>query len=303
MCVLRLLVVVGLLSFGASAQRIRPFPPAAERPQTNDVVLDVHLSVRTLQPGGSLLANVQMRNVSSDEIRMVAGASDVLDFDMDLTTLDGELVSHVGPRDFRTGEITLLPGMDWMDVLDVGSSFDLQPGHYALRVRREVTGGEARSVPVVFSVVEGARPDARSAAVSDPQRAAADAVTAGIMENAPIAVSGPTETLSIPQRGSSTVPLTLTNRSPEPVRYSWFEWIRMEVEHPDGRTTQVFDQKAQRDNDQLVRLGVIAPQASARFDAVLEDRYTFPEAGDYVLRFWFPRSAGPYSLPVTVTAN
>lgn len=309
MNLLRLAVAFGLLSFGASAQRVAPFA-RADRPvrglaETNDVVLDVHLSARTLQPGGSLLAGVQLRNVSSHEIEMVSGASDVLDFDMDLTTLDGELVAHAGPQDFRTAEITLLPGRDWMDVVDVGRAFDLtRPGDYALRVRRKVTGGEARSVPVVFSVVEGAQPDARSADVPDPQRARADAVTAGIMENAPITVSGPaTGSLSISQQGSSTVALTLTNRSPEPVRYTWFEWIRMEVEHPDGRTVQVFDQKTQSDSRQLVGLGTIAPQASTQFDTVLEDRYAFPAPGDYVLRFWFPRSTGPYTLPVTVAAD
>lgn len=297
-----------LLTSAASGQQVAtPGPVGRARylQESKDAVLDVHLSTRMVQPRGALLAGVQLRNVSPHEIDMWSGANQTLDFDMELTTLAGDRVGEVGPRLIRTAVITLVPGNDWMDVLDVTRTFNLtQPGNYVLRVKRAVSDGEARSVPVVFSVVEGAQPDARQAAVPDPQLAAAEAVTAGLAGNAPIVVSGSAAgDLSIRQNERSTVAITLTNRSAKPVRYSWFEWVRMEVEHPDGRTVQVFDQKTRRDNHELIDLGVIAPQASVEFRTVLQDRYTFPESGRYVLRFWFPRASGVYTLPVTVTAD
>jgi hypothetical protein len=278
---------------------------ARNLPESKDAVLDVHLSTRVLPPGGPLLAGVQLRNVSSREIEMRSGANESSDFDMELTTLTGDSLGEVGPSLVRTSVITLVQGNEWMDVLDVSRAFNLtRPGHYVLRVKRGVSDGEARSVPIAFSVVDGAKPDARQAAVPDPQRVSAEAVTAKLAESAPIVVSGsPTNDLSIAQRESSTVAITLTNRSAKPVHYSWFEWVRMEVEHPDGRTEQIFDQKTRRDNHQLIDLGGIAPQASVEFKTNLQDRYKFPGPGRYVLRFWFPRATGVYTLPVTVKAE
>src|SRR5215469_938085 len=291
----RFLFLFALLAAAASAQ-----PPAipATDPATRDLVLHAELSARTLPPGAPLLAGVQMRNISDHEVEIADNvmAQGFQGFRVEVTTLDGQPVrsSHGVLPPTRTANneapcvrcavVTLLPGEEQEAVLDVTRWFDLtKPGNYVLRVMH----GETRSVPIVFSVVEGAQPDARKAAVSDPQRDAAVAEYASLTASAPIQVTGPAR--------------TAVARLNEPLRFGYRNRVRLEVEYPDGRTTEVFGQPGDRDWNQLLGLSPIAAHGSAVFETLVQQRFTFPAPGSYVLRFWFPRATSAYTLPVTIT--
>jgi hypothetical protein len=151
-------------------------------------------------------------------------------------------------------------------------------------------------------VVEGAKPDARNAAVPDPQRDAAAAVAASLSANAPIHVTGSAWDLVVQQHQPVTIDLTLTNRSTETVRFGYHNWVRLEVEYPDGRTEQFFDRRNNADWNQMLQSTVL-PQGTQEFKATVHDRFTFPELGKYTLHFWFPRATGPYTRAVTVIAD
>ena len=303
----RLLFLFALLAAAASAQQ-----PAT--PATRDFVLHVELSARTLPPGAPLMAGVQMRNVSNHEVEIADDdmAQGFHGLKVEVTTLDGQPVrsSHgvlppTHPANdealcVRCAVVTLLPGEEQGTVIDVTRWFDLtQPGNYVLRVMH----GETRSVPIVFSVVEGAQPDARKAAVSDPQRDAAAAEYASLTAGAPIQATGPARTAVAMLNEPLSVDITLTNRSAKPLRFGYRNWIRLEVEYPDGRTTEVFGQPGDRDWNQLLALSPMAAHGSAVFKTLVQDRFTFPAPGSYVLRFWFPRARSAYTLPVTVTGT
>lgn len=301
-------------SAAASAQQ--PAIPATDT-TTRDLVLHAELSARTLPPGAPLLAGVQMRNVSDHEVEI---ADDVMapsfqGFKVELTTLDGQPVRsrHGGPPPtgspgvrtansealcVRCAVVTLLPGEEQDAVLDVTRAFDLtKPGNYVLRV----THGETRSVPIIFSLVEGAQPDARKAAVPDPRRDAAAAECAKLMASAPIQVTGPASITDAILNEPLSVDIELTNRSAKPVRFGYRNWVRLEVEYPDGRTTEVFGENGDRDWNQLLGFSPIAARGSAVFKTLVQNRFTFPVPGSYVLRFWFPRAMSAYTLPVTIT--
>lgn len=268
-------------------------------------MLHAELSARTLPPGVPLLAGVQMRNVSDHEIAI---ADDVMapggfhGFKAEVTTLDGQPVSvsrwnHQGAM-VRAAVVTLLPGEETMAVLDVTRALGLtEPGNYVLRV----VYGETRSVPVVFSLVEGAQPDARKAAVPDPYRDAAAAEYASLTASAPVQVTGPAGIAAAMLNEPLSVDIVLTNRSAKPVRFGYRNWVRLEVEYPDGRTTEVFGQNGDRDWNQLLGFSPIAARGSAVFKTLVQNRFTFPAPGSYVLRFWFPRAMNAYTLPVTIT--
>jgi hypothetical protein len=292
-----------LASAAASAQEAAV--PAVD-PASRDVVLHAELSARTLPPGLPLLAGVQMRNVSDHEIKIDDNvtAEGFHGFKVEVTTLDGQPVpvSRWGQdamrRLIRTAVVTLLPGEEAMAVLDVTRAFDItKPGDYVLRVMH----GETHSIPIVFSLVEGAQPDARKAAVSDPQRDAAAAEYASLAARAPIQVTGPARIKVAMLNEPLSLDMTLTNRSAKPVRFGYRNWVRLEVEYPDGHTAEIFGQKGDRDWNQLLGFSSIAAHGSVAFTTLVQDRFTFPAPGSYVLRFWFPRAMRAYTLPVTIT--
>jgi hypothetical protein len=295
-----LFVLVLLAPAAATAQRL-------ENVTSRDVVLDVELSARTLSPGTPLLAGVVMRNVSDHDVAIfdnVMVKNTFQGFGAQVTTLDGQPVGTIrsGSESMggRVASVSLLPGEEQMAVLDIGRAFDLtRPGNYVLRVTR----GGARSVPVVFSLVEGVQPDARKAAVSDPQRDAAAAQRASLTANAPLQVTSPTRNVVARLDQPLNLDLTLTNRSTKPMRFGYRNWVRLEVEYPDGRTVEIFGQNGDRDWNQLLGFSTIAPHHSVMFKTLVQDRFQFTEPGNYVLRFWFPRAADAFTLPVTVTAT
>jgi hypothetical protein len=299
----RSLFVLALLAPAAAIAQ----PPAS--PASRGVVLHVELAARTLSPGTPLLAGVQMRNVSDHDVEIfddVMAKNSFQGFKVEVTTLDGQpvAVTRWGAaamgRAIRLASVSLLPGEEQMAVLDIGRAFDLtKPGDYVLRVMR----AGARSVPVVFSLVEGVQPDARKAAVSDPQRHAAEAEYAGLTANAPLQVSGPARSIVARLDQPLNLDLTLTNRSAKPVRFGYRNWVRLEVEYPDGRTIEVFGRNGDRDWNQFLGFSTIAAHQSVVFKTLVQDRFQFTEPGNYVLRFWFPRAADAYTLPVTVTAT
>lgn len=308
----RFLFLFGLLAAAASAQQ--PAIPATGPAATRDLVLYAELSARTLPPGAPLLAGVQMRNVSDHEVEIADNimAQGFHGFKVEVTTLDGQPVrSSLGVLPstraankeapcVRCAVVTLLPGEEQEAVLDVTRAFDLtRPGNYVLRVMH----GETRSIPIVFSVVEGAQPDARKAAVSDPQLDAAAAEYASLTAGAPIQVTGPAGKAVAMLDEPLSVDIRLTNRSAKPLRFGYRNWVRLEVEYPDGRTTEVFGQPGDRDWNQLLGLSPIAAHGSVVFKALVQDRFTFPAPGSYVLRFWFPRARSAYTLPVTITGT
>lgn len=299
------LVALSVLVSAASAQQAAI--PATD-PAARDLVLHAELSARTLPPGAPLFAGVQMRNVSEHEVQI---ADNVMSpgfqgFKVEVTTLDGQPVpmSRWGQRanlgESRTAAVTLLPGEEQDAVLEVTPAFDLtKPGNYVLTVKH----GEARSAPIVFSVVEGAQPDARKAAVSDPQRDAAAALDARLAASAPMKVTGPARIGTAMLNEPLSVDITLTNRSAKPLRFGYRNWVRLEVEYPDGRTTEFFGQHGEQDWNQLLALSPIAAHSSVVFKTLVQDRFTFPTPGNYVLRFWFPRAMSAYTLPVTITGR
>ena len=305
----RFLFLFALLACAANAQQT--LIPAADRAAPGDLVLHAELSARTLPPGAALFAGVQLRNVSDHEIGIEvidssAKSSPHSGFQMEVTSLDGQPVPmtrwgrQAMQAPTRPAVITLLPGEDQMAVLDVARAFELtQPGDYVLRV----SSRGARSIPIVFSLVEGAQPDARKAAVPDPQRDAAAAQYADLIANAPLRVTDPPRTAIATPLAPMSINFTLTNRSAKPVRFGYRNWVRLEVEHPDGRTVEIFGQGGDRDWNQFIGLSTIAPHDSAVFKTTVQDRFTFPAPGNYVLRFWFPRASGAYTLPVTITDN
>jgi hypothetical protein len=151
--------------------------------------------------------------------------------------------------------------------------------------------------------VDGARPDARHAAVPDPQSDAAKAVYAAWLATAPLQVTGPVGKVITQQNAPLKLDFTLTNRSAQPVRFGYRNWVRLEVVLPDGRTVESFGERGDRDWNQLIALNTIAPGQRATFRTVVQDRFLFPAPGNYALRFWFPRAQSAYELPVTITAN
>jgi len=296
------LFLFALLAAAASAQQ--PAIPATP-PATQDLVLHAELSARTLPPGAPLFAGVQMLNVSDHEIeiRDNAMAQGFHGFKVEVTTLDGQpvLANQWGQAamrgEDRTSAVTLLPGEEQDAVLDVASAFDLtKPGNYVIRV----VYGQTRSVPIVFSLVEGAQPDARKAAVSNPERDAVAAEYASLTAGAPLQVTGPGRIAVAMLNEPLSVDITLTNRSAKPLRFGYRNWVRLEVEYPDGRTAEVFGQPGDRDWNQLLGLSPIAAHGRVVFKTLVQDRFTFPASGSYVLRFWFPRARSAYTLPVTV---
>ena len=298
----RSLFVLVLLATAANAQRL-------DSTTSRDVVLHVELAARTLSPGTALLAGVQMRNVSDHDVEIfddVMAKNSFQGFKVEVTTLGGQPVAvtrwgaEAMGQAIRVAAVSLLPGEEQMAVLDIGRAFDLtKSGDYVLRVTR----AGVRSVPIVFSLVEGAQPDARKAAVSDPQRDDADAQYAGLAANAPLQVTGPTRNVVARLGEPLNLDMTLTNRSAKPVRFGYRNWVRLEVEYPDGRTIEVFGRNGDRDWNQLLGFSTIAAHQSVVFKTLVQERFQFTEPGNYVLRFWFPRATDAYTLPVTLTAT
>jgi hypothetical protein len=293
-----------LLTTAASTQQ------APDSTASRDLVLHADLSSRTLAPGTPLFAGLQLRNVSDHEVQIAVIDSSAATshpnsgFQLEVVTLDGERVpmSKWGRDSAREPQrpafITLLPGDAQMAVLDVARAFELtKPGDYVLRVSSQ----GAHAVPLIFSLVDGARPDARHAAVPDPQSDAAKAVYAAWLATAPLQVTGPVGKVITRRNAPLKLDLTLTNWSGQPVRFGYRNWVRLEVVLPDGRTIETFGERGDRDWNQFIALNTIAPGQRATFTTVVQDRFMFPAPGDYALRFWFPRARAAYELPVTVT--